>query len=544
MSKRRYPHRGPVATKMVAIVTIGVVVLGLTLAAAVDAGTYVIDNCPSAGNGNAGPWTVFGSPQNVKGTCGGGPGDYIGPRGGGMSPGTRAGVQVVAPSGITIREAKIWWQASASLSGAETYGVASDNGGVIGESHTPLTGTSPQTFVVASTTTEITLENYCAVSDGGYGCSFGGGESNILELYGASLTLFDPGLPSGSVSGGGLAGAGPASGTESLAYNASDGGSGVRYVELLLDGKSVAKNDYLAKCPYQNFAACPTSLSDTIGWNTAAASNGAHEVALRIVNAGGDTAIVDDHTITIGNGSPIGAIGNGSPIGGGPPANAAAPIAHIANGQSPCAGEALSLTVDGRAKPPILPYGRPVTVDGLLHCAGVPIRDARVQIATIGGPPGAAIDSAVQTGSDGSFAYKVPAGSDRTLSFSYSDYSDDLTPSATATLTISIRPKISLHITPHHTTNGHTMRWSGTIGPGPYPRQGVTLLVEVQEGRHWRAFDQVVANRRGRFAYSYRFHATYEPTTYTFRVALPDTGAQGYPYAPGWSRRVKVRVDP
>ena len=25
------------------------------------------------------------------------------------------------------------------------------------------------------------------------------------------------------------------------------------------------------------------------------------------------------------------------------------------------------------------------------------------------------------------------------------------------------------------------MRWTGTIGPGPYPRQGVTLLVEVQE---------------------------------------------------------------
>ena len=167
-----------------------------------------------------------------------------------------------------------------------------------------------------------------------------------------------------------------------------------------------------------------------------------------------------------------------------------------------------------------------------------------MQIATIGGPPGAAIDSAVQTGPDGSFSYKAPLGSNRTLRFSYSDYSDDLAPSATATLTISIRPKITLHITPHHTTNGHTMRWTGTIGPGPYPRQGVTLLVEVQEGRHWRAFDQVVANQRGRFAYSYRFHATYEPTTYTFRVALPDTGAQGYPYAPGWSRRVKVRVDP
>ena len=395
-----------------------------------------------------------------------------------------------------------------------------------------------------STTTELTLADYCSNSDAGAGCTFREGESPNLELFGASLTLFDRGLPSGSATGGGLAGSGPASGTESLAYNASDGGSGVRYVELLLDGKSVAKNDYIAECPYQNFAACPPNVSGTISWSTGSVADGPHELALRVVNAGGNSSIVDDHTITIGNGSSITAIGNGSSISGGPPANAAAAIAHIANGQSPCAGEALGLTVNGKAKPPILPYGQPVTVEGLLHCAGVPIRDARVQIATIGGQPGTAIDSAVQTGSDGSFSYKVPTGSNRTLRFSYSDYSDDLTPSATAILTISIRPKISLHITPHHTTNGHTMRWIGTIGPGPYPRQGVTLLVEVQEGRHWRAFDQVVANRRGQFAYSYRFHATYEPTTYTFRVALPDTGAQGYPYAPGWSRRVKVRVDP
>ena len=537
----RHPHRAPVATMMVAVVTIAVVVLGLTMVVGAGASTYMIDNCPAAPtpNGNPGPWTVFGAPQNTKGSCSGGPGSWIGPEGGSMPPsgeGDLDGVRVTVPagSGITIREAHVWWFVPHQVSGATTYAIAADN---IGEPEGKvLTGTvNDNVFVLPSTTTELTLADYCSDSDAGKPCVFGEGENPNLELFGAQLTLDDSGLPSGSVTGGGLAGAGPVSGTQALAYDAADAGSGVRAVELLVDGQPVAKNDYLVKCSYQNFAACPTSLSDTIGWNTAGASNGAHEVALRIVNAGGNTSIVDDHTITIGN---------GSPISGDPPANAAAPIAHIANGQSPCAGEALSLTVNGKAKPPILPYGRPVTVEGLLHCAGVPIRDARVQIATIGGPPGAAIDSAVQTGSDGSFSYKAPPGYDRTLRFSYADYSDDLTPSVTATMTISIRPKISLSITPHHTTNGHTMRWTGTIGPGPYPRQGVTLLVEVQEGRHWRAFDQVVANQRGQFAYSYRFHATYEPTTYTFRVALPDTGAQGYPYAPGWSRRVKVRVDP
>lgn len=128
MSMRRYSHRAPVATLMVAFVTIAAIVLGLTLAAGANAGTYVIDNCPAAptSNGNAGPWVVFGSPQNAKGSCGGGAGDYLAPRGGSMGPNTSDGVQVAVPAGsaITIREAKVWWAVPKQESGAETYAVA------------------------------------------------------------------------------------------------------------------------------------------------------------------------------------------------------------------------------------------------------------------------------------------------------------------------------------------------------------------------------------------------------------------------------------
>jgi hypothetical protein len=282
--------------------TASIVACMLVFAAArAEAGSYVINNCPSAGNGNAGSWTVFGSPQNVKGTCSGGVGDYIGPRGGSMSPGALAGVQIGAPSGITIREAKIWWQVSHQVSGADTFAIAADNGGVVGESTTPLGAGNPDTFVLSSTTTELTLANYCSNDDAGAGCTFGGGEKNILELYGAQLTLFDSGLPSGSVTGGSLSGAGPVSGTQSLAYNAADGGSGVRYVEVVVDGHSVAKNDYIAECPYQNFAACPANVSGTISWNTSTVTDGSHDLALRVVNAGGNSSIVDDHTITTHN---------------------------------------------------------------------------------------------------------------------------------------------------------------------------------------------------------------------------------------------------
>jgi hypothetical protein len=179
-----------------------------------------------------------------------------------------------------------------------------------------------------------------------------------------------------------------------------------------------------------------------------------------------------------------------------------------------------------------------------LHCGSVPIRDARVVITTSGGPSKAAINSAVLTGVDGSFSYKVPKGPDRTLRFSYTAYSDETTPSATATVNLQVRPKIKLQINPRHTSNEHTIHWAGTLAGGPFPKQGVTLDVEVREGRHWKVFDQVEANTKGKFHYNYHFHATEEPTTYTFRIALPNNGAQGYPYSPGSSNTVNVHVAP
>ncbi len=110
-----------------------------------------------------------------------------------------------AGSGITIIEAKVWWQASHQIGGADTFGIAADNDGAVGESTTPITGSEPSTYVLPSTTTEITLANYCSNDDAGAGCTFGSGENNILELYGSRLTLQDATLPSGAVTGGALA---------------------------------------------------------------------------------------------------------------------------------------------------------------------------------------------------------------------------------------------------------------------------------------------------------------------------------------------------
>jgi hypothetical protein len=313
------------------------------------------------------------------------------------------------------------------------------------------------------------------------------------------------------VTGGALAGTGTVSATQSLSLDATDANSGVRLVQLLVDGQVVATNDYASECPYQNFAACPTTISDSIAWNTATVANGTHDIALRIVNAAQVPAIIDDHTILVLN----------------PP--------HTPNGSPACETARLSLAVDGRGSRARFRYGHRPTVTGTLRCAVAPIIGATVVIH------GGGLDRSVTTNQLGEFAYRVPRGPSRTITFSYRAFADDPKPAATARAQLSVLPGIRLEISPRKTFNGGTITWNGQVQGGPYPAGGVTLLVEVREGRRWQPFDEIVA-LRGLFTYRYTFLRTTRPTSYRFRVTLPANGAGGYPYTPGGSNTVTVHV--
>ena len=533
--------------KIIAVVAIAAA-LAMVMAAGAQAGTYVIDNCPSAptANGNPGPWTVFGAPQNTKGSCTGGPGNWIGPQGASMSPGQVDGVQVVVPAGsaITIRDAKVWWYVPHQISGATTYAIASVNTGIVEESGTTKNSSlAPDVFVFPSTTTELTLADYCSNSDAGNGCNFGEGESPNLELFGASLTLFDPGLPSGSVTGGGLAGSSPASGTESLAYNASDAGSGVRYVELLIDGKSVAKNDYIAECPYQNFAACPPNVSGTISWNTGGVADGQHEVALRIVNAGGNSSIVDDHTITIDNGTSITTSPPASPaalasIGPG----SAAALRGPANGTN--ASDQAKLTARWRSTAKAIltsGYGQADRVMGRLTTAtGQPISGAALDVSATPAEQGgrAASLASVRTGPTGTWTLTLPRDvSTSTLRFAYRSHLDDTVPVATATLTLRVHAGIALRIAPHVASVGRKIFFSGTLRGAPIPEGGKQLVLEASSGGEWVQFNTISTGAQGRYHATYRFKFA-GPITYRFRVLSRHEA--DFPFLDGASNVVDV----
>jgi hypothetical protein len=214
----------------------------------------------------------------------------------------------------------------------------------------------------------------------------------------------------------------------------------------------------------------------------------------------------------------------------------------IPNG-NPCAGQELTLRINGKEGSTVVAYG-PIPVRGVLHCGTVPIRNAQVLITTTGSSPEASTSTWLQTTLDGSFSYTLPAGPNRTLNASYTSYSDDPYPSVTATTTIKVAPKIELQILPRTVHNHHVITWRGKILGGPFPEQGVTLNIEVKIGKHWMPFAELIVPKEGDFGYSYRFLRTTTPTTYAFRVALPATGSGEYPYTFGSSNVVTVRVLP
>jgi hypothetical protein len=477
--------------------------------------------------------------------------------------GAGAAITFNAPAGLTIDAFTLWRYESDGP--AQPYGAPASNldyspgppsvQGLCAQSFacssrgTPSYPLDPSNAVSVSGLSGVTQIQWSASCGGGPGgeCPLSGSTTlaSQYDVYAADIDLHDGTPPSVSDVSGPLAAGGTLSGQQTISFSATDGQSGVYGGMLVVDGR-VALARILDRnggaCEslgvttdgqrsFEHPQPCKSSLSASLTLDTDAYAAGTHSLELVVEDAAGNQTVAYDGRIT-----------TSGPSAGGVNGSISAPA--IANGQSPCAREALDLEVNGKAKAPVIAYGKQVTVGGMLHCGAVPIRDATVALSSVGGPAGAALAATVRTAPDGSFSYSVPTGPDRTLRFSYTAYSDDHAPSATASVAIRIRPRIELRIAPQRTSNGNSISWSGTVAGAPYPSAGVTLDVEVSELGRWRIFEQIVARHKGRFHYRYRFHATTEPTTYAFRVALPANGAQGYPYTPGASNTVAVHVAP
>jgi hypothetical protein len=449
-----------------------------------------------------------------------------------------------APDGLTITEFQLWrYEAVGPVEpyAAPATNIAYDPGnvsveGLCAQSLGCTTRGDPQqreasgNEVGASGLTGVTQIQASAVCGGGPGTQYvcptsnaENGNSAEVDLYAADIVLDDTTIPTVTNVSGPLVSGGTLTGTPTVSFTASDSGSGVYSGTISADGK-IATQRILdtngGACESLNVTGdgmrsfnhpqpCKAQVSGTLALDTTRLNPGAHSVQVTVDDASGNTTTVWDGNVATVNPS----IPNGTP---------ACPQAHM------------TLTTNGKHRPIVIRYGTRTVVKGQLVCGGTPVADAVIGLTGARHGP-------IETGPGGEFTYKVPTGPNRALRFSYTAYSNETAPAATARAQISVLPRIRLKIAPRRTHNGATIGWRGEIAGGPFPGRGVTLLVEVREGRRWQVFDQVVA-RRGRFRYRYTFLRTLQPTTYTFRVALPAGGSSGYHYRPAGSNTIKIHV--
>jgi hypothetical protein len=187
-------------------------------------------------------------------------------------------------------------------------------------------------------------------------------------------------------------------------------------------------------------------------------------------------------------------------------------------------------------------FGHGKTVRGILrNAAGQPIAGADVRILVREDRLGAGyVDrGGVTTGTDGRFRLRLPKGSSRLVRLGYRAFNGDDAFASRVNAHLNVRARISVR-GPRHVRPRGRATFTGRLVGRPFPPRGVTLDLQIfQPGRGWRVFGNARTRRNGRFVARYRFNSA-GSGRFTFRLRLRPNDA--YPYARGFSRRMRVRV--
>ena len=109
-------------------------------------------------------------------------------------------------------------------------------------------------------------------------------------------------------------------------------------------------------------------------------------------------------------------------------------------------------------------------------------------------------------------------------------------------MTLNARASSSLRATPARGRRRPAAAAAAAPSAASIPSRGVPLIFQGRSGGgRYTTFADGRANRKGRFSVRYRFRSGgSRGRTFTFRVKL--RGDARFPYALGYSKRVRVRV--
>jgi hypothetical protein len=408
-----------------------------------------------------------------------------------------------------------------------------------GDPNQPLSNPNRVVVPTRDLGTYVDTNVYCGGAPG-HSCPSGVGDANgyasAIYLYAADITLEQTVGPTANKVSGELASAPAVRGSSDVAFDASDSGSGVYEAVFNVDGRvvqSTVVDAYGGRChdvggtsdgrpAFLYVQPCKPSVSVDVPFDTTRVSNGAHHLIVSVIDAAGNSAPVLDRAVTVANPPPVGAL----------------------NGTNASAQASLVAAWVGSKRARVLSsYGHAHTIVGrLMGPGGTPIASAEIDCTATPAYQGARAVAMVcpRTGADGRFAVRVRGGGtgSRTIRLAYRAHIGDALPVATRTLGLSVRAGVRLRVTPHTTSAGRSIRFTGALLGGPIPRGGKQVVLEARSpGGPWIEFDVVKTNRKGRYRDSYRFKFP-GPIDYRFRAV--SEGEADYPYATGASNVVRV----
>jgi hypothetical protein len=188
-------------------------------------------------------------------------------------------------------------------------------------------------------------------------------------------------------------------------------------------------------------------------------------------------------------------------------------------------------------------HGKATTVSGYLELAnGTPLSDRPVQVlaAPNNGLGHFKPIATVTTAGNGTWTAKVPPGPSRLIQAVYAG--DSTTEPAGSTLVkLTVPARIALSISPHAVPWSKAIHIRGHLVGGHVPADGVALrlLVRYPGNRAWTPLHALRATRRGRFDFTWSYHAGRGIATYPFSIATTATESD-YPFAAAASRPVKI----
>jgi hypothetical protein len=184
-------------------------------------------------------------------------------------------------------------------------------------------------------------------------------------------------------------------------------------------------------------------------------------------------------------------------------------------------------------------FGRLLNADG----AGLAGRTLRVVSRPSHGALGGVRVATVRTGEHGGFALALPAGPSRRITVVFRG-DDGLTAARRPALALRVRGALTLFAAPRSLRTGQAVHLWGRVRArgAPLPRRGKLVAIQYyeSESRIWRPVLVTRSDHSGRFRARYRFR--YIVGTARIRLRAVALAEERWPYAPGASRPVTVRV--